>query len=71
MNIQDHAREAMHAMLDQKRVPVSTSLEHLRSQHRALIARTTDAAKNAADPYGDGDQRPVVADFPGQPGQDL
>jgi hypothetical protein len=50
--------------------PAST-LEGLRAQFAAKLAPSTDAARNAADAFGDGDQRAVVALLPGTPGQDL
>lgn len=36
-----------------------------------VLARTTDAKKNSADPFGDGDQSPIVARGPGDRGQSL
>ena len=42
-----------------------------RAHWRGIIARSTDVARNDREPMGDGDQSPIVARFPGEPGQDL
>lgn len=64
-----------HEAADSSKPPISAMLDHsggaARAHWSSLLARTTDMTKNAADPYGDGDQSTVRSRGPADRNQVL
>jgi hypothetical protein len=67
----DELRRKMMARNSEKFNAGGFTVEARRTQFERILSRSTDLARNRADPFGDGDQSSVQAGMPGTPGQDL